>query len=157
MRTAMYWVSSVSLVSWEQLFLSMRVGKLMSYLCQDVWVEKVTVKGVLRNRAEGLYWGNEMNTWQLKWQGTIYCPSLWHWFKTNHNGYLPDNGQAAESHPTTVKQKWHSFSKEQFGILHWDINKLLSFDLVIALLGQKSDKSTDAKSFMCEVVYHWVE
>lgn len=55
MRTAMYWVSSVSLVSWEQLFLSMRVGKLMSYLCQDVWVEKVTVKGVLRNRAEGLY------------------------------------------------------------------------------------------------------
>lgn len=48
MRIAMYWVSSVSLVSWEQLFLSMRVGKPMFYLCQDVWVEKVMVKGVLR-------------------------------------------------------------------------------------------------------------
>lgn len=55
MRIAMYWVPSVSLVSWEQLFLSMRVGKLMFHLCQNVWVEKVMVKGVLRNRAEGLY------------------------------------------------------------------------------------------------------
>lgn len=41
----MFWESSVILGPWEQLFLSVTAGRLMFYLCQDVWVEKVMVLG----------------------------------------------------------------------------------------------------------------